>query len=168
MFWVPEWPPSDERGDPESVRLSSGAQPPRPGHRHGTRHAPAPAANDGSAPGLHGDARPCSTGHGHGVSGPAPGPAQPRFPGQLPTCTGNTISPSPSPRQPPSLLSLLIGHLRAIDLHSFQQAAKTDDDDFQDFQEAPKSGGGDTSFADFKGESDSSFPAAGATQHPNR
>ncbi|CAL8352875.1 unnamed protein product [Lota lota] len=47
------------------------------------------------------------------------------------------------------------------------QAAKADDDDFQDFQEAPKPGAGDQAFADFKGESGSSFPAPGATQHQN-
>ena len=112
LVWVPEWPPSDERGHPESVRLSSGTQPPRPCHRHGARHAPAPAANDGSSPGLHGDAHPSSTGHGHDVSGPGSGPAQPRFPGQLPTCAGNTSvhhyrhgNPHLSSR--PSLVSVL-------------------------------------------------------------
>ncbi|XP_056612119.1 synergin gamma isoform X3 [Triplophysa dalaica] len=40
-----------------------------------------------------------------------------------------------------------------------QQAAKTDDDDFQDFQEAPKAGTGDDSFADFQGETGGVFPS---------
>ncbi|KAK7883092.1 hypothetical protein WMY93_029266 [Mugilogobius chulae] len=39
------------------------------------------------------------------------------------------------------------------------QATKTDDDDFQDFQEAPKPGTGDSSFTDFQGESNASFSA---------
>ncbi|KAG7470665.1 hypothetical protein MATL_G00116230 [Megalops atlanticus] len=39
------------------------------------------------------------------------------------------------------------------------QGSKPDDDDFQDFQEAPKAGDGDDSFTDFQGESGSSFPS---------
>ncbi|XP_013879553.1 synergin gamma isoform X7 [Austrofundulus limnaeus] len=42
------------------------------------------------------------------------------------------------------------------------QATKTDDDEFQDFQEAPKAGSGDQAFADFQGESGASFPSSGA------
>uniref|UniRef100_A0AAQ5ZXM1 EH domain-containing protein n=1 Tax=Amphiprion ocellaris TaxID=80972 RepID=A0AAQ5ZXM1_AMPOC len=38
------------------------------------------------------------------------------------------------------------------------QATKADDDDFQDFQEAPKPGAGDQAFAEFQGESGGSFP----------
>uniref|UniRef100_A0AAQ4P363 Synergin, gamma n=1 Tax=Gasterosteus aculeatus aculeatus TaxID=481459 RepID=A0AAQ4P363_GASAC len=38
------------------------------------------------------------------------------------------------------------------------QGPKADDDDFQDFQEAPKPGGGDQSFTEFQGESAGSFP----------
>ncbi|XP_062408101.1 synergin gamma isoform X4 [Sardina pilchardus] len=45
-----------------------------------------------------------------------------------------------------------------------QGTKAADDDDFQDFQEAPKAGGGDDSFADFQSESGSSFPAAAAPQ----
>uniref|UniRef100_A0A672K1M3 Synergin gamma n=1 Tax=Sinocyclocheilus grahami TaxID=75366 RepID=A0A672K1M3_SINGR len=35
---------------------------------------------------------------------------------------------------------------------------KADDDDFQDFQEAPKAGAGDDSFTDFQGETGGAFP----------
>ncbi|XP_051521316.1 synergin gamma isoform X4 [Myxocyprinus asiaticus] len=38
------------------------------------------------------------------------------------------------------------------------QAAKADDDDFQDFQEAPKAGAGDDSFTDFQGEMGRAYP----------
>ncbi|XP_072546735.1 synergin gamma isoform X2 [Salminus brasiliensis] len=44
------------------------------------------------------------------------------------------------------------------------QGAKTDDDDFQDFQEAPKAGGGDDSFTDFQGETVGTFPGASSSQ----
>uniref|UniRef100_A0A1A8LQS3 Synergin, gamma n=1 Tax=Nothobranchius pienaari TaxID=704102 RepID=A0A1A8LQS3_9TELE len=46
------------------------------------------------------------------------------------------------------------------------QAAKTDDDEFQDFQEAPKAGM-DQAFADFQGESGGSFPNTIAPQLQN-
>ncbi|XP_056330497.1 synergin gamma isoform X4 [Danio aesculapii] len=39
------------------------------------------------------------------------------------------------------------------------QATKADDDDFQDFQEAPKAGVGDDSFTDFQGETGGTFPS---------
>ncbi|XP_052473067.1 synergin gamma-like isoform X5 [Carassius gibelio] len=39
------------------------------------------------------------------------------------------------------------------------QATKTDDDDFQDFQEAPKAGAGGDSFTDFQGETGGGFPS---------
>uniref|UniRef100_A0A8C9XLQ6 Synergin gamma n=1 Tax=Sander lucioperca TaxID=283035 RepID=A0A8C9XLQ6_SANLU len=39
------------------------------------------------------------------------------------------------------------------------QGSKADDDDFQDFQEAPKAGAGDQAFTEFQGESGGSFPA---------
>ncbi|XP_072248306.1 synergin gamma isoform X3 [Leuresthes tenuis] len=47
------------------------------------------------------------------------------------------------------------------------QAAKADDDDFQDFQEAPKAGAGDHTFTDFQGESGGNFPSNTAHQHQN-
>uniref|UniRef100_A0A673KC56 Synergin gamma-like n=1 Tax=Sinocyclocheilus rhinocerous TaxID=307959 RepID=A0A673KC56_9TELE len=39
------------------------------------------------------------------------------------------------------------------------QTTKADDDDFQDFQEAPKAGAGDDSFTDFQGETGGAFPS---------
>nr|XP_057935147.1 synergin gamma isoform X3 [Doryrhamphus excisus] len=47
------------------------------------------------------------------------------------------------------------------------QGTKVDDDDFQDFQEAPKAGVGDQAFTDFHGESSASFPVSMALQHQN-
>ncbi|XP_035805184.1 synergin gamma isoform X11 [Amphiprion ocellaris] len=47
------------------------------------------------------------------------------------------------------------------------QATKADDDDFQDFQEAPKPGAGDQAFAEFQGESGGSFPTTIAPQKQN-
>uniref|UniRef100_A0A3Q0RKG4 Synergin gamma n=1 Tax=Amphilophus citrinellus TaxID=61819 RepID=A0A3Q0RKG4_AMPCI len=49
---------------------------------------------------------------------------------------------------------------------SFPPGTKADDDDFQDFQEAPKAGG-DQAFSDFQGESGGSFPTTIAPQHQN-
>ncbi|XP_034405117.1 synergin gamma isoform X9 [Cyclopterus lumpus] len=45
------------------------------------------------------------------------------------------------------------------------QGPKADDDDFQDFQEAPKAGAGDQSFTEFQGDSSGSFPTTHASQH---
>ncbi|XP_044057853.1 synergin gamma isoform X10 [Siniperca chuatsi] len=45
------------------------------------------------------------------------------------------------------------------------QGTKADDDDFQDFQEAPKAGAGDQAFTEFQGESGGSFPTTSAPQH---
>ncbi|XP_059186746.1 synergin gamma isoform X4 [Centropristis striata] len=47
------------------------------------------------------------------------------------------------------------------------QATKADDDDFQDFQEAPKAGTGDQAFTEFQGDSGGSFPTTIASQHQN-
>ncbi|XP_071352129.1 synergin gamma isoform X3 [Trachinotus anak] len=47
------------------------------------------------------------------------------------------------------------------------QGTKADDDDFQDFQEAPKAGAGDQAFTEFQGESGGSFPTTIASQHQN-
>ncbi|XP_074535009.1 synergin gamma isoform X6 [Halichoeres trimaculatus] len=47
------------------------------------------------------------------------------------------------------------------------QVNKTDDDDFQDFQEAPKAGVGDPTFTEFKGDSGANFPTTIAPQHQN-
>uniref|UniRef100_A0A671QRE4 EH domain-containing protein n=1 Tax=Sinocyclocheilus anshuiensis TaxID=1608454 RepID=A0A671QRE4_9TELE len=43
------------------------------------------------------------------------------------------------------------------------QTTKADDDDFQDFQEAPKAGAGDDSFTDFQGEAGGAFPSMTAS-----
>ncbi|KAM4743262.1 synergin gamma isoform 8-T8 [Anableps anableps] len=47
------------------------------------------------------------------------------------------------------------------------QGTKAEDDDFQDFQGAPKAGAADQDFSDFQGESGGSFPTAAAHQHQN-
>ncbi|XP_039986301.1 synergin gamma isoform X4 [Xiphias gladius] len=47
------------------------------------------------------------------------------------------------------------------------QGTKADDDDFQDFQEAPKAGAGDQAFTEFQGESGGSFPTTITPQHQN-
>uniref|UniRef100_A0A3Q3GX68 Synergin, gamma n=1 Tax=Labrus bergylta TaxID=56723 RepID=A0A3Q3GX68_9LABR len=47
------------------------------------------------------------------------------------------------------------------------QVNKTEDDDFQDFQEAPKAGAGDPVFTEFKGDSGGNFPPSIAPQHQN-
>ncbi|XP_034062920.1 synergin gamma isoform X11 [Gymnodraco acuticeps] len=47
------------------------------------------------------------------------------------------------------------------------QGTKADDDDFQDFQEAPKAGAGEPPFTEFQGESGGSFPPTIAPQHQN-
>ncbi|XP_042153347.1 synergin gamma isoform X11 [Oncorhynchus tshawytscha] len=44
---------------------------------------------------------------------------------------------------------------------------KADDDDFQDFQEAPRAGGGDQSFTEFQGESGQTFPTNTPSLHQN-
>lgn len=48
------------------------------------------------------------------------------------------------------------------------QATKADDDDFQDFQEAPKAGAGDPAFTEFQGDSAGTFPTTIAPHHQNR
>ncbi|XP_026175385.1 synergin gamma isoform X3 [Mastacembelus armatus] len=47
------------------------------------------------------------------------------------------------------------------------QGTKAEDDDFQDFQEAPKAGTGDQAFTDFQGETSGSFATSIAPQHQN-
>ncbi|XP_055052097.2 synergin gamma isoform X8 [Misgurnus anguillicaudatus] len=59
------------------------------------------------------------------------------------------ITPNPPAQQPPSFVT----NFPPV------QTAKADDDDFQDFQEAPKAGTGDDSFADFQGETAGAFPS---------
>uniref|UniRef100_A0A1A8FP60 Synergin, gamma n=1 Tax=Nothobranchius korthausae TaxID=1143690 RepID=A0A1A8FP60_9TELE len=64
-----------------------------------------------------------------------------------------------APAQPPTNTSFIAAFPPA-------QAAKTDDDEFQDFQEAPKAGV-DQAFAGFQGESGGSFPNTIAPQLQN-
>uniref|UniRef100_A0A8C2JQN4 Synergin, gamma n=1 Tax=Cyprinus carpio TaxID=7962 RepID=A0A8C2JQN4_CYPCA len=52
----------------------------------------------------------------------------------------------------------LIG-VAQVDFTISKIATKADDDDFQDFQEAPKAGAGDDSFTDFQGETGGAFPS---------
>lgn len=47
-----------------------------------------------------------------------------------------------------------------------RQGGKLDDDDFQDFQEAPKAGAAEDSFTDFQGESGA--PTTGVTPSQSR
>uniref|UniRef100_A0A1A7XSU2 Synergin, gamma n=1 Tax=Iconisemion striatum TaxID=60296 RepID=A0A1A7XSU2_9TELE len=68
------------------------------------------------------------------------------------------MAPS-APVQPPTNTNFIAAFPPA-------QATKTDDDEFQDFQEAPKAGV-DQAFADFQGESGGSFPNTIAPQHQN-
>ncbi|XP_061575614.1 synergin gamma isoform X3 [Cololabis saira] len=65
-----------------------------------------------------------------------------------------------APAQPPANTSFIASFPLA-------QATKPDDDDFQDFQEAPKAGAGDQGFTDFQGESGATFPTTTALQHQN-
>ncbi|CAL8362397.1 unnamed protein product [Merluccius merluccius] len=87
----------------------------------------------------------------------APPPVSMAMPTPAPQVMGMTsVAPAPALSNPGFLASF-----------PPVQAAKPDDDDFQDFQEAPKPGAGDQAFADFQGESGPSFPATVATQHQN-
>uniref|UniRef100_A0A3P9JEI0 Synergin gamma n=1 Tax=Oryzias latipes TaxID=8090 RepID=A0A3P9JEI0_ORYLA len=73
--------------------------------------------------------------------------------------TGMTMNPA-APAQPPTNTSFIASFPPA-------QATKSEDDEFQDFQEAPKAGTGDSTFSDFQGESGGSFPKTAALQHQN-
>ncbi|XP_072320506.1 synergin gamma isoform X5 [Eucyclogobius newberryi] len=66
---------------------------------------------------------------------------------------GPSVMPIAAPAQAPANTNFIASFPPA------QQATKTDDDDFQDFQEAPKPGTGDSSFTEFQGESSGSLSA---------
>lgn len=66
------------------------------------------------------------------------------------------------------ILVMIIIVILILPTNMMTQATKSEDDDFQDFQEAPKTGGGDQAFSDFQGESGGSFPTTIAPQHQNR
>ncbi|KAF4103981.1 hypothetical protein G5714_014968 [Onychostoma macrolepis] len=69
----------------------------------------------------------------------------------MPVATPPVMAMSPNPpTQPPASF---ITNFPPV------QATKADDDDFQDFQEAPKAGAGDDSFTDFQGETGGAFPS---------
>lgn len=72
------------------------------------------------------------------------------------------MAPS-APAQPPTNT----GFIASFPPAPTAQGTKAEDDDFQDFQEAPKAGAGDPAFADFQGESGETFPATAAHQHQN-
>ncbi|XP_026880497.2 synergin gamma isoform X6 [Electrophorus electricus] len=67
---------------------------------------------------------------------------------------GSAVLPLP-PNPPPQPCSSFVTSFPPV-----QGAKAEDEDDFQDFQEAPKAGSGDGSFTDFQGEKDGAFPSA--------
>uniref|UniRef100_A0A8C7ZD13 Synergin, gamma n=1 Tax=Oryzias sinensis TaxID=183150 RepID=A0A8C7ZD13_9TELE len=75
--------------------------------------------------------------------------------------TGMTMNPA-APAQPPTNTSFIASFPPAQ-----VTATKSEDDEFQDFQEAPKAGTGDSTFSDFQGESGGSFPKTAVLQHQN-
>ncbi|XP_073338329.1 synergin gamma isoform X3 [Pagrus major] len=79
----------------------------------------------------------------------------------MPTQAPPVMAMAPSvPAQPPTNSNFIASFPPA-------QATKADDDDFQDFQEAPKAGAGDQAFTEFQGDSGGSFPTTIAPQHQN-
>ncbi|XP_061682592.1 synergin gamma isoform X3 [Syngnathoides biaculeatus] len=76
--------------------------------------------------------------------------------------------PMPTPPPPPVMPSMTAAAAPS-NFASFPpaQGNKVEDDDFQDFQEAPKAGSGHQAFTDFQGEPSASFPAGIAAQHQN-
>ncbi|XP_030599588.1 synergin gamma isoform X8 [Archocentrus centrarchus] len=82
----------------------------------------------------------------------------------MPTAAAPPVMPMTpaAPAQPPTNTNFIASFPPA----QISQGTKADDDDFQDFQEAPKAGG-DQAFSDFQGESGGSFPTTIAPQHQN-
>ncbi|XP_063350054.1 synergin gamma isoform X7 [Pelmatolapia mariae] len=82
----------------------------------------------------------------------------------MPTAAPPPVMPMTpaAPAQPPTNTNFIASFPPA----QVSQGTKADDDDFQDFQEAPKAGG-DQAFSDFQGESGGSFPTTIAPQHQN-
>ncbi|XP_036978458.1 synergin gamma isoform X7 [Acanthopagrus latus] len=79
----------------------------------------------------------------------------------MPTQAPPVMAMAPAaPAQPPANSNFIASFPPA-------QATKADDDDFQDFQEAPKAGAGDQAFTEFQGDSGGSFPTTIAPQHQN-
>uniref|UniRef100_A0A4W6DLD6 Synergin gamma n=1 Tax=Lates calcarifer TaxID=8187 RepID=A0A4W6DLD6_LATCA len=70
----------------------------------------------------------------------------------MPTSAPPVMAMTPAaPAQPPTNTNFIASFPPT-------QGTKADDDDFQDFQEAPKAGSGDQAFTEFQGESGGSFP----------
>ncbi|XP_064880531.1 synergin gamma isoform X9 [Oncorhynchus nerka] len=75
-----------------------------------------------------------------------------------PTVMGRAPPAAPLPSaQPPTNFITNFPHVQG----------KADDDDFQDFQEAPRAGGGDQPFTEFQGESGETFPTTTSSLHQN-
>ncbi|XP_035478318.2 synergin gamma isoform X8 [Scophthalmus maximus] len=84
----------------------------------------------------------------------------------MPSPTPAVMAMTPAaPAQPPTNTNFIANFPPAQLL--LMQATKVDDDDFQDFQEAPKAGAKDPPFTEFQGESGGSFPTTTAQQHQN-
>uniref|UniRef100_A0A8C9W5D9 Synergin gamma n=1 Tax=Scleropages formosus TaxID=113540 RepID=A0A8C9W5D9_SCLFO len=84
---------------------------------------------------------------------PAPMMAQPPVSIAVPTAVPAAMGVSPgTSAQPPAGF--------VANFPPVQVGTKPDDDDFQDFQEAPKAGTAEEAFTDFQGESGSTFPPA--------
>ncbi|KAG7243122.1 hypothetical protein INR49_016497 [Caranx melampygus] len=87
--------------------------------------------------------------------------AQPPVSMAMPSPAPPVIAMTPAaPAQPPTNTNFIASFPPT-------QGTKADDDDFQDFQEAPKPGAGDQAFTEFQGESGGSFPTTIAPQHQN-
>ncbi|XP_029111303.1 synergin gamma isoform X10 [Scleropages formosus] len=89
---------------------------------------------------------------------PAPMMAQPPVSIAVPTAVPAAMGVSPgTSAQPPAGF---VANFPPV------QGTKPDDDDFQDFQEAPKAGTAEEAFTDFQGESGSTFPPATQNSGP--
>ena len=114
------------------------------------------------SPRLHGDAHTSTTSHAHDTRSTGSSPHEHQLHCQFPSCTGNGDFSSAL-----VLIQFIVIHI-ILTNKLLPQATKADDDDFQDFQEAPKPGAGDQAFTEFQGESGASFPTTIAPQHQNR
>uniref|UniRef100_A0A4W5LX91 Synergin, gamma n=1 Tax=Hucho hucho TaxID=62062 RepID=A0A4W5LX91_9TELE len=87
-----------------------------------------------------------------------PVPLSMAMPTPAPAVMSRAPSAAPLPSaQPPTNFITNFPHVQG----------KADDDDFQDFQEAPRAGGGDQSFTEFQGESRETFPTTTPSLHQN-
>eukprot|EP00063_Salmo_salar_P043719 XP_014018554.1 PREDICTED: synergin gamma-like isoform X11 [Salmo salar] len=87
-----------------------------------------------------------------------PVPMSMAMPTPAPAVMGRAPPAAPLPSaQPPTNFITNFPHVQG----------KADDDDFQDFQEAPRAGGGDQSFTEFQGESGETFPTTTPSLHQN-